>query len=439
MDIKPICRASLILAFTHLSLVAVGGCAVVDQYGARAIEYNEQTAASKSSTILLNILRAAYREPLQFTDVTTVTGTASAQGGVNATIPLRIGGTSFTAPQILELNPSASVSGGPNFSVANLSTQEFYQGLQSPIPAQAVANYAAAGVPLNLLLPLLISDITLEERDQISVLHNTGTSAGSVLGFRKVTKQLVRHGLGWTVREEEPDWLSPELTKKEAADPRLLSGLAQAAAKDDSALTLKPVNASNGISQVQQYRLGRSATKKATLCFRNRTFRYKAEEPDYEETKKSDLFKPIELDFPGRRPIQIPASMFCDAAPKSGASAASKHQKSSVTLRSVEQVFLFLGEVVRTELGLNDGVTVDLRDFDHYADNTVPLYLFQVEQRMPMKGEISANFHGTTYTVAADPSGADASSQVLAILTDLLALQSSAKSLPAPNVIAIAP
>jgi hypothetical protein len=56
-----------------------------------------------------------------------------------------------------------------------------------------------------------------------------------------------------------------------------------------------------------------------------------------------------------------------------------------------------------------------------------------------MNGEISANFHGTTYTVAADPSGADASSQVLAILTDLLALQSSAKSLPAPDVIAIAP
>ena len=98
-----------------------------------------------------------------------------------------------------------------------------------------------------------------------------------------------------------------------------------------------------------------------------------------------------------------------------------------------------MGELVRTELGLNDGAAVDLRDPEHSGDKTVPLYLFQVEQRMPMKGEISANFHGTTYTVAADPSGADASSQVLAILTDLLALQSSAKSLPAPNVIAIAP
>jgi hypothetical protein len=48
------------------------------------------------------------------------------------------------------LNPSASVSGGPNFSVANLNTQEFYQGIQSPISAQVVANYAAAGGPARL-------------------------------------------------------------------------------------------------------------------------------------------------------------------------------------------------------------------------------------------------------------------------------------------------
>ena len=145
----------------HLYLFILGGCAVVDQYSSRAIEYNEQTAASKNSIVLLNILRAAYREPLQFTEVTTVTGTAAAQGGLSADIPLRVGGTSFTTPQILTLNPSASVSGGPNFSVANLNTQEFYQGIQSPISAQVVANYAAAGVSLNLLLPLVIADITL--------------------------------------------------------------------------------------------------------------------------------------------------------------------------------------------------------------------------------------------------------------------------------------
>jgi hypothetical protein len=80
---------------------------------------------------------------------------------------------------------------------------------------------------------------------------------------------------------------------------------------------------------------------------------------------------------------------------------------------------------------------MDVKDDD--PANPIPRYLFRVEQRMPVNEEISANFHGATHTVAADPSGANASSQVLAILTDLLALESSAKTLPPPNVIAIAP
>jgi hypothetical protein len=40
--------------------------------------------------------------------------------------------------------------------------------------------------------------------------------------------------------------------------------------------------------------------------------------------------------------------------------------------------------------------------------------------------------------MAIDPAGnSDTSSRILQLLTDLLALQSSAKSLPAPNVIAV--
>ncbi len=95
--------------------------------------------------------------------------------------------------------------------------------------------------------------------------------------------------------------------------------------------------------------------------------------------------------------------------------------------------------MVRIELGLNDNNPTDLYNKFHYEDKSIPLYLFKVEPRLPVNGEISANFHGTVYTITADSSGADASSQVLAILSDLMALESSAKSLPAPNVIAVAP
>ena len=441
MNMKPICRAPLSIALAHLSLFILGGCAVVDQYSSRAIEYNEQTAASKNSLILLNILRAAYREPLQFTDISTVTGTASAQGSLSADIPLRIGGTHFVTPQILSLNPSAAVSGGPNFSVANLSTQEFYQGLQAPVSAQVVANYAPAGVSPQVLLPLLVSEITFDEPNQVSVLRNTGSTAASIMGFRDFTKQLLKRGLSVAVTDAEPEWIGPVLSAKEASDTKLLAGLAQAMSASDSPLSFQAVKSPEGAAGDGKFRLGKAYSKKATLCFRNKEFPLKEKEPDYEVSNKNINFHANVLQIPGRKDIEIPKNMYCGVL-KSETELASKRsvsRKSGVTLRSVEQIFLFLGDVVRIELGLNDGIETDLHDSDNSIDKNIPLYLFKVEQRLPANGEISANFRGIFYTVATDPSGADASSQVVAILSDLMALESSAKSLPAPNVIAVAP
>ena len=77
----------------------------------------------------------------------------------------------------------------------------------------------------------------------------------------------------------------------------------------------------------------------------------------------------------------------------------------------------------------------DLRYEGSNPRNGLPAYLFKVEPRTPIEGEISANFRGITYTIAVDPTGADASSQVLAILGDLVARESSAKSLPPPSAI----
>ena len=46
--------------------------------------------------------------------------------------------------------------------------------------------------------------------------------------------------------------------------------------------------------------------------------------------------------------------------------------------------------------------------------------------------------HSHTYYVAGDPNGKDDySSQVMQIVTDLLALQSSAKNIPSPGVLTV--
>jgi hypothetical protein len=434
-------------AMAAFFLTTLGGCAVVDQYGSRATEYNEQTAASKSSTILLNILRAAYHEPLQFTDISTVTGTASAQGSINANLPFRVGGPNLTSAQLFTINPAASMSGGPQFSVGNLNTQEFYRGLQSPVDTRIIANFKDAGISLNVLLPLLISDIEVRNRDTITQIHNSGSTWLSYREFLSAVENLVAIGLDVVERPNPDEFIGPVLTRKEASDPELLSGLAQAIATaqsgDGPSLTLQGIKSIDGRTSSSQFRLRKPGTKSAGFCFKRKVQPY-PRNVDYTVSRIQKGVQPLHIPLAfAHGSVLTLHTAYCGSPGLADKSSGAKHSASedlSLTVRSVEGVFLFLGEIVRTELGLKSGEPVVLVNSENGdPSNGVPFYLFKIEQRLPSPGEISANFHGLTYTISADASGADASSQVVQLLTDLLALQSSAKALPAPNVIAVVP
>ncbi len=438
-----------------MGLIPLGGCAIVDQYGSRAIEYNDQAAASKSSTILLNIMRAAYREPLQFTDLSTVTGLASAQGSLNASIPARIGGH-FTTADLLTINPGALISGGPQFNIANLNSQEFYQGLQGPVPAQVIALYAQAGVPLRVLLPLFVSEIEIDDAkaNKKWIIHGSGPLTQITYGeFLSALDLLLTEGLAM---EPEPtdEKIGPALKLEKASDPKLLTGVLQAMATASS-------GSGSSFKFEQNKQGGFQLTKKSNkwrFCFQTSLPKPVPNWDVGTYIPLSEKLEPFSLRF-GYYPNQTPISMrvtrdvnfVCGAKAKNPASSGAEIQVTSnmkFRLRSVEGIFLFLGEMTRTQLGIDSGVPTPLIDPNGGPDKQRkaydplrgPEYLFRVEPRPPSSYlEISATLAGIPYTISPDPSGTDASTLVVQILTDLLALQSSAKSLPAPNVIAVAP
>ena len=70
--------------------VVLGGCAIVDQYSGRAIVYNLQAEQAQDQALLLNIVRAYLRRPMQFTTVSSITGTANASGGAQYTLPTNV-------------------------------------------------------------------------------------------------------------------------------------------------------------------------------------------------------------------------------------------------------------------------------------------------------------------------------------------------------------
>jgi hypothetical protein len=97
--------------------------------------------------------------------------------------------------------------------------------------------------------------------------------------------------------------------------------------------------------------------------------------------------------------------------------------------RSVEGIIYFLGEIVRNR--------VEPLVFE-YPRGGRQIALFRAAEGASVVGErISVDIGGHTYSISVDPSGLDYSSRVVQLLSELIALNSSAKDLPTPNVIPV--
>ena len=117
-----------------LPAIAVGltSCAIVDQYSSHAVAYNIEAEQAQEQQLVLNIVRASLRRPMQFTSVTTITGSQSASATAGLTAPFGSHSTANTGTF------GASVSGGPTFTVPVLDTQDFYRGMLQGIPGELV-------------------------------------------------------------------------------------------------------------------------------------------------------------------------------------------------------------------------------------------------------------------------------------------------------------
>src|SRR6266850_3005928 len=171
-----------------LSVSGLFGCTIVDHYSMRAVDYNKEAEQAQESVLLLNIVRAALRRPMQFTSLTSITGNASMTGSLNAGaggikqtpyISLFPFSTGLTGPNTLAQSTNSAISrlasqnltgnvamtGGATFTVPVLDTQEFYQGILTPIPLQAFDYYLQQGFPPEVLFDLFVLKIEVTRLD----------------------------------------------------------------------------------------------------------------------------------------------------------------------------------------------------------------------------------------------------------------------------------
>ncbi len=435
-------RAQALRVSAIASMLAIGlcGCAIIDQFGGRAATYNAATADAKTTTILLNIVRAAYSEPLQFTDVTTASGQTTSSISINSNIPIPANHPALIAARTATAQPSASASGTTTVNVANLNTQEFYYGLLSPLSMQQVAYYLSVYETLSpyQLLPLFISEIELtSSQGKKVVLKNRADSLSSFAAFYSAIDALVDAGLRVEpAKKKKPTKVGPILTAKDVNDAKLLPALVTASSTSDKGLTLKQTG---GGFQLEK---GGDDGGKYRFCFAD-------ENKPFEKLQTYSVLgrpvaDPVVLGRARGRAItdfsvSIGKAHYCGADPDEDHSSSKPNQKVangiSLTTRSVEGIFHFLGEMVRTELGLGNiqaSLAIPLSGESEFR-------LFRLERRPPLAGEPWLAYRGQVLSASVDPSGfGDGSSRVIQLLTDLLALQSSAKNLPAPNLITVA-
>ncbi|MFA6965245.1 hypothetical protein [Bosea sp. (in: a-proteobacteria)] len=422
----------------------LSGCAAIDAFSPRAGDFNQQTANTKSASILSNIVRAAYAEPLQFTDITTAQGSGNVQAstGSNLPFPFRGGLGVPLAQQALTFSPSAQASASNQWVVQNLNTQEFYNGIQTPISSQLIAYFMSIGFDKRILLPILVSEMEIIYAGRRNLFRNEldTTSKSSEIAqkdfsfFYQAMSYLVEGGFSGEQISDSTS-VGPELTSSQARDARLLSALVSPTGTDT--LSLREVKKDT------KYQLTRKSPS-FRFCFdhtREASDRWTRRYGALEFLSAPATPRPATVVLGQSNNKQIPElTLRLNAGDYCGADAAARKAQTldltfKIRTRSVEGVFSYLGAMVRTQLGLADGSPQSLT----VLGGTKPSFdVFKVETGFGSANGLAISHRGQSFGINVDPSGrVDGSSRVLQLLTTLIALQSSAKNQPSPNMITV--
>ena len=472
------------------------GCAVVDQYSGRAIVYNLEAEQAQDQEILLNIVRAYLRRPMQFTTVSTITGVASASGGAQYTLPTGVpfrpstqGATGIAAfPPLPTWQFSGSMSGGPAFTVPVLDTQEFYQGILKAIPGQIWDLYIQAGYPPDLLFNLFVEKVVMHRVDSNCnkaatarycecpdtnhtmkcefVFQNYVSNDIKIDLFQALADYLL--ALGLTTERPEPDTVALDQPNTTNVNLRYVGALSSD--KQSVQVTAPPGGSASSEPP---------SPKPYKLCFAPSLPKYDrlvysrcGKKPDWAQKAAKDPRAPDdgmpavsnEIRSSGSASVNLIASHEFieglrqiglsarrpDVPDVTGALANFDAQPVTITIymRHTEGMIYYLGEVARR--ALHPEYRYDRRPI--FARESPPYrvheqkpciaaedgcgYIFQLsEGTAPPSGAfVEVNYEGQWYSVPAAAEN-DYSSLAFDILKQQIALNSSAKSLPQSSVI----
>jgi hypothetical protein len=159
------------LTIAFIAGLSLSGCAISQSTADVAINYNRSFAQTRNEMLLLNVLRASAREPLQFSTMGQVQGPVGNGGEISIPITNLIGGKDIISPT-LKLTDAVN----PNVSIIPLTNKEFAAGILSPIKLETIQLFTHSGWDANFLLPLVIGGVICpgKEGEDRELLLNSG-------------------------------------------------------------------------------------------------------------------------------------------------------------------------------------------------------------------------------------------------------------------------
>jgi hypothetical protein len=153
------------VGFPLLALPLLLSCSVYEFKPATHIartsrDFDLQVEQAQNQSLLANVWRAKKRSPLYLTDISKVTGTLKRDITLGLSLPF-----GHKAGYQVPLSPSTTLSNSPTFDVSVLDTQDFMRGFLSPVPPETFAYYWRQAWPPELLLHLLVREITIYDVD----------------------------------------------------------------------------------------------------------------------------------------------------------------------------------------------------------------------------------------------------------------------------------
>lgn len=402
--------------------LALGACSQQVTISEWASGYDKAMETASNENMLLNMVRAAYNQPLHFAAVAVVRGNGQVSPtiGASATLPfyhfLDLGTkTSGAAGAGLTPSASLSVTGGFNFDMASLDNSEFVSGLLTPISPTTVHYYVAQGIPREILFNLLIDRVTITDKGKTTTYINDPNSA-HYDDFLTTLNNLLLLGLT-TENVQNTVPVGPPLTAADARNPQLLAAIAPAG------ILMVP----QGTGPNTMYQLVKPI-QTARFCFTGGG-------PNLPTLPDSAMCESVDH-HPHPPPSQSPQGTQSFAA---GSSIPGFEDAAlSVTIRSTRDVFNYLGNLIYQEAEDATPVNLTMKSQEAIDYN----YLKQGNQLLVVKKNqsrsddlVHVDYRGASYSIPEDGQGNSA--LVFTVVSQILNLSKSVNLIPTTSAVVV--